>query len=60
MVTVGYGDVKASSPDEKIFSILAMILVCGAFPYIYGSLDSVLSKHTKAMRMRRKKLIGLN
>jgi hypothetical protein len=40
MTTVGYGDVFPYSSGEKLYTILAMIISCGVFAYIMGSIAS--------------------
>lgn len=40
MVTVGYGDVKAFSTDEKIVAIISMTILCGSFAYFLGNMSN--------------------
>lgn len=44
MITVGYGDVTASSIDEVLIDINVIIFVCGTFPVILGKVNSILYK----------------
>lgn len=44
MTTVGYGDIVAHTPNEKIYSMFAMIVACGVFAYTVGSVGSLVSK----------------
>lgn len=42
MTTVGYGDVVPHSSEEKLLSIFMMIISCGVFAWIMGSIGSVI------------------
>lgn len=37
VITLGYGDINAITEGEKIFTILILIVACGFFSYILGS-----------------------
>jgi hypothetical protein len=37
MITIGYGDVTPVTEGEKVFTIFILIISCGFFSYILGS-----------------------
>jgi hyperpolarization activated cyclic nucleotide-gated potassium channel 2 len=41
MTTVGYGDIAPVSTNEKLYSIIAMLIACAVFAYAIGMLGSV-------------------
>jgi CRP-like cAMP-binding protein len=43
MTTVGYGDITPVTPNEKMYAMISMILACGVFAYVIGSIGTVLS-----------------
>jgi len=48
MTTVGYGDIAPSSNVEMFFGMFCMILACGVFAYIIGSLSTIID-HKSAL-----------
>lgn len=42
MSTMGYGDIRPTTDNEKIFVIIAMIIACGTFAYIVGSIGTIV------------------
>jgi CRP-like cAMP-binding protein len=43
MTTVGYGDITPITSNEKIYAMFSMIMACGVFAYVVGSIGTVLS-----------------
>ena len=43
MTTVGYGDIIPITKTEKIYSMMSMLIGCGVFAYVIGSIGTVLS-----------------
>ena len=44
MATVGYGDIVPITNSEKIFTIIAMLIACGVFAYVVGSIEMIVSR----------------
>jgi hyperpolarization activated cyclic nucleotide-gated potassium channel 2 len=44
MTTVGYGDVFPYSSSEKLYTIFSMIVACGVFAWIMGSIGSFVNR----------------
>lgn len=47
MTTTGYGDIVPVTMNEKIFSMLTMLLACGVFAYTIGSVTSSITKQAE-------------
>lgn len=44
MSTVGYGDIIPCNKWERVFASTAMVVACGVFAMIVGSMQNVLAK----------------
>ena len=44
MTTVGFGDIVPNTSIEKLVCILSMILSCGVFAFIMGSIGSFVNR----------------
>ena len=42
ITTVGYGDIWPVSDNEKVFGTFCMIVACGIFAYIVGSIGTIV------------------
>jgi len=55
MTTVGYGDIKPITNDEKLFAIFGMFVACGVFAIAIGSLGAIFGKlYEKDMMFRQR------
>ena len=48
MTTVGYGDLYPVSMSELLFTMCCMLMACGVFAYIIGSLSTIID-HKSAL-----------
>ena len=46
MTTVGYGDIYAISNVEKLFAMMSMLVSCGVFAYVVGSIENIVRSST--------------
>ena len=46
MTTVGYGDIYPITVVEKLFAMLSMIVSCGVFAYVVGSIENIVRAST--------------
>ena len=44
MTTVGYGDIKPMTTNERIYAIFCMSLSCGLFAYLISNISSLLTR----------------
>lgn len=44
MTTVGYGDIVPYSSSEKLYTIFMMLVACGMFAWIMGSIGSFVKR----------------
>ena len=44
MTTVGYGDLAPVTMSEQIYGIVAMIIACGVFAYVVGSIGTIVNR----------------
>ena len=42
MITVGYGDISPTNPDEQLFGIFCMIIGCGMFAYSMNQIGQII------------------
>jgi len=42
MTTVGYGDIVPHNSNEKVVTILMMVISCGIFAWIMGYVGSIV------------------
>jgi len=45
MVTVGYGDITPKTTDERIYTMLAMIVASGMFSYTLNSIGTIIMRY---------------
>jgi len=44
MTTIGYGDFHPNTSGEKLYTIFSMVISCGVFAWIMGSLASFMRR----------------
>jgi hypothetical protein len=60
MTTVGYGDIVPRSEGEKVYAMAAMILACGTFAYVVGSIGGIISKQSERATAYRDRSNAVN
>jgi len=60
ITTVGYGDISPVTNLEKIYTMMAMLIACGFFAYIVGSIGSIVSKSNIMVSEFRVKITHIN
>jgi hypothetical protein len=59
-LTVGYGDITAVSPGEKILSTVLMIIGVISFSFATGSLSSIIANYDSFEAVLKEKISTLN
>ena len=44
MTTVGYGDLYPITENEKFFAMISMLVACGVFAYVVGSIETIVRR----------------
>jgi hyperpolarization activated cyclic nucleotide-gated potassium channel 2 len=60
MTTVGYGDIVPYSSDEKIYTIFMMIVSCGVFAWIMGTLGSFFERGDANLQVLKDEVFAIN
>jgi Ca2+-binding EF-hand superfamily protein len=60
MATVGYGDILPDSDEERLYTTFAMIVGCGFYAYLLGSITSVVSTIDANMRFYHERMGLIN
>ena len=60
ITTVGYGDISPVTNLEKIYVMIAMLIACGFFAYIVGSIGSIVNKSNIMVSEFRLKILHIN
>ena len=58
--TVGYGDISPNTKNEKLFAMLGMILACGVFAFVIGSIETILQKSNHSHAKCKEKILHVN
>jgi hypothetical protein len=60
MTTVGYGDVAPITTNEKIFAIFSMLIACGVFAYVVGSIETIARRSNTMASVLKEKILHVN
>ena len=60
MTTVGYGDVAPYTMDEKIYAIFSMLIACGVFAYVVGSIETIARRSNTMASVFKEKILHVN
>ena len=60
MTTVGYGDIHPESSEEKLYTICMMVVSCGVFAWIMGSLASFVRRSDAALSELQDEIYAIN
>lgn len=60
IATVGYGDITPITLNEKLFTMMTMIMSSGVFAYTVGSIGSLISKQNASENSYREKVVAVN
>jgi hypothetical protein len=60
MFQVGYGDITPVTRNEKLFAMFNMLLACGVFAYIIGSIGNVLGSRYDTETNFKRRMMFLN
>ena len=58
--TVGYGDISPSTRNERIYAMFGMILACGVFAFIIGSIETILKDQSQSAAQFKEKILHTN
>jgi Ion transport protein len=60
MTTVGYGDVAPYTMNEKIYAIFSMLIACGVFAYVVGSIETIARRSSTMASVFKEKILHVN
>jgi len=60
MITVGYGDFKPVTANEKVFQLFLMLISQGILAYIIGCLEKILSLNSIIEQQLGDKIVAIN
>lgn len=60
MTTVGYGDIYPITILEKIFAMMSMIVACGVFAYVVGSIETIVRRSNTIESQFKEKILHVN
>ena len=60
MTTVGYGDIYPITNTEKLFSMLSMLVACGVFAYVVGSIETIVRRSNTIESAFKERILHVN
>jgi Ion transport protein len=60
MTTVGYGDVAPYTMSEKIYAMFSMLIACGVFAYVVGSIETIARRSNTMAAIFKEKILHVN
>jgi len=60
MVTVGYGDITPRTTNERIYTMLAMIVASGMFSFTINSIGTIITRYNILAANYREKMNYVN
>lgn len=60
MTTVGYGDVSPYTMSEKIYAMFSMLIACGVFAYVVGSIETIARRSNNMEADFKEKILHVN
>ena len=57
---VGYGDISPNTKNEKIYAMFGMLLACGVFAFIIGSIETMVQKSNANSAQFKEKILHVN
>lgn len=60
MTTTGYGDIVPVTNIEKLFVMLCMLISCGVFAYVVGSIETILRRSSVIEEKYKEKILHVN
>lgn len=60
MVTVGYGDITPRTTNERIYTMMAMLIASGMFSYTINSIGTLISRYNILATNYKEKMAYVN
>jgi len=60
MTTVGYGDIYPITNFEMLYAMLSMLISCGVFAYVVGSIETIVRQSNTIENEFKEKILHIN